>query len=163
LSRDTRRTQGALEFQGVDDGALIAPVTEDIALDQFQAVGVAAHKNLGINGLNGISLDRIGRLTDEDLGLAKSGRDKARIGAVELDLHGPSCSELDVTAGRHTDREASDGEIGAVECDWGGGWGHDRDIVERGRDILTVIHEAQAVRRGTRDTRLARRTRRTRS
>ena len=108
-------------------------------------------------------MDRVRRLTNENLRGAKGRRDKARVRAIQLDLHRAARSELNVTTGRHTHREASDREICAVQGDGVTWWGHNSNAIEGGSDVLTVIHEAQAVRRGARDTRLARRTRRTRS
>jgi hypothetical protein len=85
LARDTRRTQCALEFQGINDRALVSPARDHIALDEFEAVVVGAHENIGINGFYRKSLDRIGRLTNQHLGLAKGDRDESLIGAIELD------------------------------------------------------------------------------
>jgi hypothetical protein len=73
---------------------------------------MAAHDHIGINGLDRESLDRIGRLTNEDLRLAEGDRNETRVRAIQLDLHRSTRSDLDITAGRHAHREAANREIG---------------------------------------------------
>ena len=101
-------------------------------------------------------------MTDQDLGGTERCGDETRVRAIELDKDGAACRQLDITTGCHTHREASDLEFSRVQDD-GGGRSNNGDVVQWGGNDLAMIHESQAVRGGTRNTRLTRGACRTRS